>query len=287
MKGWPSSGWSGMPIYSWEAEYDHDHVHDQFQEEMDYDHGDDVCAFSLTTEKIDDGAISDNTITKGSKIKIFNRYDAIASDAEDEDENAENNSQSTSHEFPLPVIKKDNKMKKMPKVTRKQWTVVEASSVQNKAVSILTKESDREERIDKLGHSINGGWVQVKGTVDSGAAEHVANRDHFPQFEILPAKKGVRYVTANGERIPHAGEQRVKVMTNEGSKRAIDFQLSEVDKPLLGANKICKNGHYIILDEKEGWIVNKRTGECIKLEVEDGTYKMNMWIQDFQRQAPQ
>ena len=285
MKGWPSSGWSSMPIYSWETEYDVDH--DQSREEMDYDCGDDVCAFSLTAEKIDDGIINDDTIMKGSKVKISNRYDAIAGGPEDEDEDAEDSCHSMPHEFPLPAIKKNSKMKKMPKVTRKQWTVVETNSVRNKAVSILTKESDREERIDKLGHSINGGSVQIKGTVDSGAAEHVANRDHFPQFEVLPAKKGVRYVTANGERIPHAGEQRVKMMTNEGNKRAIDFQLSEVDKPLLGANKICKNGHYIILDEKEGWIVNKRTSECTKLEVEDGTYKMNMWIQDFQRQASQ
>ena len=258
----------------------------------------DACAFNLTVEKVEEETTHCDATMPNHKLKLDNRYDVLRNDTESHDDDAVEKHIGSSH-YAFPRLcahphSKRNK-KKMPIVSKAKWVRFEeaeerpgeseASTTPARAVRILTKESDQEERIDALDHKSNDGWSKVRGTVDSGAAEHVANRDHFPQFEVMPPKKGIRYVTANGERIPHAGAQRVRMATNEGGKRTIDFQLSEVDKPLLGANKICRNGHYIVLDENEGWIVNKKTNECTRLEVEDGTYKIDMWIRGFQRQA--
>ena len=297
-KGWHNNEWNPRPLYAmgeWSATPHHDTTanwetgyddHEQHYDDTCQEHGHEYCAFGLTVEETDERVRGTKDAENINNVNTYNRYDPIAND---DDEEADEDDENTIEDFPSPSTDKTsvNKSKKMPRVARGRWTVVEDGKRKSKArqLSLLTKEEDKEECIDTLGHIAKGGWVRIKGTVDSGAAEHVANRDHFPQFEVMPAKKNVRYVTANGERIPHAGEQRVVMTTNEGSKRSIDFQLSEVDKPLLGANKICKKGHYIILDEDEGWIINKRSGECTRLEVEDGTYKMHMWVRDFHRPA--
>eukprot|EP00969_Alexandrium_andersonii_P279162 12338891-Alexandrium_andersonii.AAC.1 len=58
----------------------------------------------------------------------------------------------------------------------------------------------------------------------------VGNRK-IPESEA--SRKGVRYLAADGWRIPHLGEVRLGFLTKEQHRCRITFQVAEVKRPLL------------------------------------------------------
>ena len=67
------------------------------------------------------------------------------------------------------------------------------------------------------------------------------------------------------------GEKNIPFKTNEGIQRCITFRSANVVKPLVSMPSW-------LLDEMNPHIRNTRDGTVIKLDVNNGVYKMDMWI---------
>ena len=99
-----------------------------------------------------------------------------------------------------------------------------------------------------------------------------------PIREGLAKKRGQSYRAANGGIIENEGEWNLKVQTIEGTNCAITMQVAEVKKPLLSVIKLCRKGNEVTFREDGGEIKNIKTGRKMKFYVENGTYKMDMWV---------
>ena len=107
-------------------------------------------------------------------------------------------------------------------------------------------------------------WQYLALTVDSGAAEtvipHMLVEDH-PIRETNASRSGLNYASATGDPIPNLGEQRLPLMTQEGSLRAMTFQAAPVDRALGSVKRMCSSGHTIVFDDDGSYVLNKLTGE--------------------------
>ena len=124
-------------------------------------------------------------------------------------------------------------------------------------------------------------WQDLVVIIDSGAAEtvipHTAIPDH-PVKETLASKSGICYSSATDEPIPNLGEQKVPLLTNEGSVRMMTCQVAPVARPLGSVRRMCHAGHRVVFDSDGSYIQNKATGETNWLREENGNYILDMKI---------
>lgn len=125
------------------------------------------------------------------------------------------------------------------------------------------------------------GWQYLSLTVDSGAAEtvipHMLVQDH-PIHETQASRSGLNYASATGDPIPNLGEQKLPLLTQEGSLRAMTFQAAPVDRPLGSVKRMCSSGHLVVFDEEGSYVLNKLTGEVNWMREENGNYIMDLWV---------
>ena len=135
------------------------------------------------------------------------------------------------------------------------------------------------------------GWQYLSLTVDSGAAEtvipHMLVQSH-PIHETQASRSGLNYASATGDPIPNLGEQKLPLLTQEGSLRAMTFQAAPVDRALGSVKRMCSSGHQVVFDDEGSYVLNKLTGEVNWMREENGTYIMDLWVmpdngQGFQR----
>ena len=114
-------------------------------------------------------------------------------------------------------------------------------------------------------------------------------RQHHPVIRSSPKKcitfrsakrktSPQKFAAANGEQIKNLGEKSIPFKTNEGVQRCILFRSADVVKPLISMQKVVRAGNTLVLDEKNPRIRNNRDGTVIKLDVNNGVYRMDMWI---------
>ena len=135
--------------------------------------------------------------------------------------------------------------------------------------------------LTELGSIEGTRWQKVSMAVDSGAAETVIPyklvRSH-PIHETDASKSGLNYASATGDPIPNLGEQRLPLITQEGTLRAMTFQAAPVSRPLGSVMRMCKSGHRVVFDDEGSYIQNKVTGEITLLREENGNYMLDVWI---------
>ena len=116
--------------------------------------------------------------------------------------------------------------------------------------------------------------------VDSGAAETVIPHKLVASYEIQDteaSRAGVCYASATGQAIPNLGEQRLPLITTEGTLRFMTFQAAPVAKPLGSAKRMCTSGHRVVFDDEGSNIQNMTTGEINWLREEHGNYVLDIW----------
>ena len=96
-------------------------------------------------------------------------------------------------------------------------------------------------------------WYEIPGglTVDNGAAKSVIPRDICPNYPSLASRQqreGVYYVTASGEEMENEGEKRLKMNFNDGKQMAHTFQVTDVNKALGSASRLCEAGNRVIFN---------------------------------------
>ena len=128
-------------------------------------------------------------------------------------------------------------------------------------------------------------WGNYKFTeimVDSGAAEHVASPKDFPSHMISESegsRRGIKYIAANGDKMPNVGEQKVKVYTGEGHLCGLRFQsVDKVTRPILSVPRLTETGHSCQFRKDGGTIVNLKTGQKTHFYRKGGVYVMGVWI---------
>ena len=109
------------------------------------------------------------------------------------------------------------------------------------------------------------GWRQVGITIDSGAADSVADPESFPGYAVRKHASPICYQSPTGERITNTGEQDIALLIREGSLRGMRFQLtSKLKKPLAAVKRIVEAGHAVAFappDMGGSFILNLATFE--------------------------
>ena len=100
----------------------------------------------------------------------------------------------------------------------------------------------------------------------------------IPKVETAASLGGKRYAAANGSPIRNEGEKTVEFMTNCGKKQKVKFQLAEVTKVLLSADKINKAGFNVDLNAKNPMIMDTKTGAKIPLKRKNGIFVIDLWV---------
>ena len=87
----------------------------------------------------------------------------------------------------------------------------------------------------------------------------------------------MQYEIADGTLIPNLGERRIPIIGEQGQKRSLKVQVSEVNKNLLSVRRITAAGNRVVFEADHGYIEDKTTGEKMWLKMEEGMYMLTMW----------
>merc|ERR1712015_230261 len=91
---------------------------------------------------------------------------------------------------------------------------------------------------------------------------------------------GVVYTAANGEIMPNRGKKVLRVITKEGQAKAMNTQITDVNKALMSVAKICDAGHSVVFTSDGGFIKSNKTGEETKFRRENNVYRMKVKLFD-------
>ena len=79
-------------------------------------------------------------------------------------------------------------------------------------------------------------------------------------------------------RIVNLGEQRLPVLTREGTLRGLRFQVAPVAGPLGSVKRMMEAGHQVMFDADGSYARNKMTGEVNWMREENGNFLMDLWV---------
>ena len=121
----------------------------------------------------------------------------------------------------------------------------------------------------------------IEALMDSGAGECVCGPMHFKAFSVRADAgrpgAGVEYICADGATIPNLGEKLVPGLTDSGEAFKVNFQVFDVDRPLIAVSRLAAAGYDVWFGEAGGAIVHKRTGRETPFTKKNGVYVMRIW----------
>ena len=142
----------------------------------------------------------------------------------------------------------------------------------------------------------NKGWRRIghgEITIDSAAEESVCPRDWCEEFGTKGPEKWLKFVNASGGAMGHYGERtaQFKVEGENSAVMSLNFQVSDVQKPLAAVRRIAEKGNIVQFGPRgeDNFIVNIKGGEKVMMARKGGSYvipaEMVMEEQGFARQA--
>ena len=54
--------------------------------------------------------------------------------------------------------------------------------------------------------------------------------------------------------------------------------MCDVHRPLMSVKRVCKNGNRVVFDDEGSYVENKKTGEKMVIEEDDGDYVLDVWV---------
>ena len=119
-------------------------------------------------------------------------------------------------------------------------------------------------------------------TVDSGAAQCVADCDEFPDIQLEPSPMsmaGQNFIGPGGEKIKNRGQKTVDWVTEECLLCSTTWQDATVRKPLAWVSAMCKKGNLVIFDEEESVIMSRDSseGQQIRALIKQAKQKIRMY----------
>ena len=76
---------------------------------------------------------------------------------------------------------------------------------------------------------------------------------------------------------PQPGREVGPGVTDSGEAFKVNFQVCDVDRPLIAVSKLAAAGYDVWFGEKGGAIVHKRTGRETPFTKKNGVYVMRIW----------
>jgi hypothetical protein len=128
-------------------------------------------------------------------------------------------------------------------------------------------------------------------TVDSAAEESVCPREWCKDFGTRAPDKLLKFVNASGGPMGHYGERTAnfKLEGKESGIMSLNFQVSDVQKPLVAVRRITEKGNVVQFGPRaeDNFIKNTVTGVKIAMVKKGGSYVIpaEMLVEDFPRQA--
>ena len=68
------------------------------------------------------------------------------------------------------------------------------------------------------------------------------------------------------------------MITEEGEKASMTFQMADVNKPLASVRRMCEAGNKVVFDEEGSYIENKKTGRKTSMQKERGVYVLTVKV---------
>ena len=122
----------------------------------------------------------------------------------------------------------------------------------------------------------------IEALMDSGAGECVCGPGHFQAISVRAEAgrpgEGVEHICADGGRIPNIGEELVPGLTDDGDKSKVNFQVCDVDRPLIAVSKLTAAGDDVWLGENHGFITHARSGKHTTFFKKNGVYVLRIWV---------
>ena len=140
------------------------------------------------------------------------------------------------------------------------------------------------------------GWEKHRTLMDSGSSSSFLKNGALPHVKVEPPTekdRKRRWSTASGDEVRMSGSSRVKFVTNDGDKKAMQVKRSEkISKNITAVSEVCdrdqmcifsKSFGVIIKDPQEKiaqYLLNSSEG-AVRFERDKGkgTYSMDMWVQ--------
>jgi hypothetical protein len=168
-------------------------------------------------------------------------------------------------------VSKKVRFEKMPKVSEGQKLRKTKAKENDLKAEVLVKE-ERTPEINNVGKGVRRGKI----TIDSGAEESVypmSMCDKEDLVETDASRRGLGFVAANGSKMKNYGAVKVKFQ-NDGRNRAMNFHVTDVQKPLGAVCRIADKGNFVCFGPgvSDNYILNIESGEKIWMKRERGTY---------------
>jgi hypothetical protein len=204
---------------------------------------------------------------RSKKAKKNNKYPDMQSLVESSDEEEEGYCEVSRK------VSKKVRFEKMPK--RNSGERQKMRKTKAKENDLETDDLEKEKRPLEI-NNVGKGAKRGKITIDSGAEESVypmSMCDKEDLVETDASRRGLGFVAANGSKMKNYGAVKVKFQ-NEGRNRAMNFHVTDVQKPLGAVCRIADKGNYVCFGPGAGdnYILNIESGEKIWMKRERGTY---------------
>ena len=136
-------------------------------------------------------------------------------------------------------------------------------------------------KIFSMSDGADGKWVKEEAVVDSGATDCVTSRKRFPHVSVMSteeSRRGETWSCAGGKTIKKEGQMHLAWRTSEGSRKTSVFKVGAVSKTLISVSRLHETGHDVHLTMKDPNIINRKSGEVIKLKRVRGMFILDMWF---------
>ena len=95
------------------------------------------------------------------------------------------------------------------------------------------------------------------------------------------SRRGQVYHSASGDRLPNRGQKELDVVTEEGDKFRMTYQIADITKPLLSVGAATDAGdgrNYVVFHRTGGWIAKPELGTRTHFSRKDGVYMLQTWL---------
>ena len=116
-------------------------------------------------------------------------------------------------------------------------------------------------------------------TIDSGAAATVVPKGAFDDALVRTSRtESEVFATASGHRMPNDGEQRIQAKSHRGVNMNITAQVTDVKKPLISVQEMCKKGNHVVFKEDAPIIRNEKSGIEVEMVQRNGQYIIELEV---------